>query len=35
MKYMLKMDDEDHLCAAAWNLMCAMETEDRMGGRFE
>jgi len=35
MKYMAGQDDEDHLVAAAWNLMCAMETEERLGYRFE
>ena len=28
-KYMDGYADEDHLCAAAWNLLCAMWTEDR------
>jgi hypothetical protein len=27
-KYMMGETDEDHLCAASWNLMCAMWTED-------
>lgn len=35
MKYMAGQDDEDHLVAAAWNLMCAMETEERLGYRFK
>lgn len=35
MKYMAGQDDEDHLVAAAWNLMCAMETEEKHGYRFE
>lgn len=26
--YMMGLDGEDHLCAAAWNLMCALETEE-------
>ena len=30
LRYMAGHDDEDHLCAAAWNLMCAMETEEKM-----
>ncbi|NSW84449.1 MAG: hypothetical protein HPY90_14535 [Syntrophothermus sp.] len=34
LKYMLGQADEDHLCAAAWNLMCAMETEERLGWSF-
>lgn len=28
-KYMDGQADEDHLCAAAWNLMCAMWTEEK------
>lgn len=28
-KYMDGQNDEDHLCAAAWNLMCAMWTEEK------
>lgn len=28
-KYLDGMDDEDHLCAAAWNIMCAMWTEEK------
>jgi hypothetical protein len=28
-KYMDGQDDEDHLCAAAWNLLCAMWTEEK------
>ncbi len=35
LKYMLGMTDEDHLNAAAWNLMCAMETEERLGYSFD
>lgn len=27
-KYMEGMTDEDHLCAAAWNILCAMWTEE-------
>jgi hypothetical protein len=27
--YLMGMDDEDHLVAGAWNLMCACETEER------
>lgn len=34
-KYMIGMQDEDHLVAAAWNLMCALETEERFGGEFK
>ena len=34
MKYMLGWNDEDHLCAAAWNLMCALETEEKFGWKF-
>lgn len=30
LKYMDGQTDEDHLCAAAWNLLCAMWTEDKM-----
>ena len=29
LKYMDGQTDEDHLCAAAWNLMCAMWTEEK------
>lgn len=29
LRYMAGHDDEDHLCAAAWNLICAMETEEK------
>lgn len=29
LRYLAGDADEDHLCAAAWNLMCAMETEER------
>lgn len=28
--YMDGATDEDHLCAAAWNLMCCMWTEDKL-----
>lgn len=28
-KYLDGMDDEDHLCAAAWNIICAMWTEEK------
>lgn len=34
LKYMQGMDDEDHLVAAAWNLMCALEMEERFGWKF-
>lgn len=27
LKYMAGLDDEDHLCAAGWNIMCAMWNE--------
>lgn len=27
--YMDGQDDEDHLCAAGWNIMCAMWTEEK------
>jgi len=30
LKYMDKQTDEDHLCAAAWNLLGAMWTEEKM-----
>jgi len=33
-KYMAGMDDEDHLVAAAWNLMCALEMEEKLGYKF-
>lgn len=29
MEYLDGQDDEDHLCAAAWNCMCAMWTEEK------
>lgn len=29
MKYLDGQHDEDHLCAAAWNLICAMWTEEK------
>ena len=29
MKYLDGQTDEDHLCAAAWNCMCAMWTEEK------
>lgn len=29
MAYMEGSDDEDHIVAAAWNLMCALDTESR------
>lgn len=29
MKYLDGYTDEDHLCAAAWNLMCAMWMEEK------
>jgi len=35
LKFMAGRDDEDHLCAAAWNLLCAMETEERLGWEFD
>lgn len=28
-KYMDGQTDEDHLCAAAWNILCAMWTEEK------
>jgi hypothetical protein len=28
-KYLDGQTDEDHLCAAAWNIMCAMWTEEK------
>ena len=28
--YMDGQTNEDHLCAAAWNLLCAMWTEDKL-----
>ncbi len=30
LKYAAGETDEDHLCAAAWNIVCAMDTEERM-----
>ena len=35
LKYMAGETDEDHLVAAAWNLMCAMETEEVHGFKFD
>ena len=35
LQYMAGEDDEDHLCAANWNLMCAMETEAVHGFKFD
>ena len=35
LKYMIGAKDGDHLCAAAWNLMCAMETEEKFGWKFK
>ena len=29
MKYLDGQTDEDHLCAAAWNCICAMWTEEK------
>ncbi|PAE21980.1 hypothetical protein CHH80_03540 [Bacillus sp. 7504-2] len=29
MKYLDGQEDEDHLCAATWNLVCAMWTEEK------
>ncbi len=29
LKYMSGWEDEDHLCAATWNLICAMWTEEK------
>lgn len=29
MKYMDGWNDEDHLCAASWNILCAMWTEEK------
>lgn len=29
LKYVAGVTNEDHLCAAAWNIMCAMDTEER------
>ncbi len=33
-QYMMGERDEDHLCAASWNLVCAMEMEERYGYSF-
>ena len=30
MKYLDGWDDEDHLCAAAWNCICCLWTEEKM-----
>lgn len=35
LKYMAGQDDEDHLVAAAWNLICAMELEETLGYEFD
>lgn len=29
LQYMDGQTDEDHLCAAAWNILCALETEEK------
>lgn len=29
LQYMNGQTDEDHLCAAAWNILCALETEEK------
>lgn len=34
LKYMQGLTDEDHLVAAAWNLLCALEMEERFGWTF-
>lgn len=34
-KFMAGQEDEDHLCAACWNLVCAMELEERLGYKFD
>ena len=35
LQYMRGDKDEDHLCAAAWNLICAMEMEEVKGYKFK
>ena len=35
MKYMAGIEDEDHLVSAAWNLLCAVDTRERLGWEFE
>jgi hypothetical protein len=35
LRYMAGETDKDHLCAAAWNLTCAMELEERFGYEFD
>lgn len=35
LRYMNGEIDEDHLVAAAWNLMCALEMEERFGWTFQ
>lgn len=30
LKYLDGQDEEDHLCAAAWNCLCAMWTEEKL-----
>ena len=34
LKYMQGLQDEDHLVSAAWNLLCALEMEERFGWTF-
>lgn len=29
LQYMNGQTDEDHLCAAAWNILCALDTEEK------
>ena len=31
MRYLMGDDDEDHLAAAVWNLLCALDQEERAG----
>lgn len=35
LKYMAGHEDEDHLVAVAWNVMCAMELEEKLGYKFD
>ncbi len=35
LKYMDGRNDEDHLCAATWNLLCAMWTEEKYPELFD
>jgi hypothetical protein len=33
-RYLSGADDEDHLAAAVWNLLCALDQEERLPGQL-